>query len=245
MALKLTDRLMALDRPGFKAATQHHWLRLIGQGKLPREAQLKWLHQDRMYALSYVAFIGSLVAKVKLPATVDRRNSLEWRISDMLIEALVNIRRELTMFEDILRQHYGWGRDPDEPVPEANPATTVYQSLFCSATAPNVPLVAGLAALWATERCYLESWRFAKQQNMASDGLIYSDDVVRQILIPNWTSTEFESFVNDVGQLMNELSERDGSTEADRVQCESFWRQVLWCEERFWPDIEQDGTPRE
>ncbi|PSK54118.1 hypothetical protein B9Z65_7924 [Elsinoe australis] len=238
MASKMTDRLMALDPPGFKAATQHPWLRLIGQSKLPADAQLQWLQQDRIYALSYVAFIGNLLAKVQLPITTDREQSLEWRISDMLIEALVNIRRELAMFEDILRRHFDWGQNVQEDTVQANTTTRIYQQLFGAATAPNAPLSVGMAALWGTERCYLEAWRFAKQQNATSAGQYASDDVVRQILIPNWTSTEFESFVNDIGNLLNELTERSAAIDEEKVRCDEMWRQVLWCEERFWPEVD-------
>ncbi|KAF4556393.1 Hypothetical protein D9617_1g082700 [Elsinoe fawcettii] len=241
MAPKITDRLMSLDPPGFKAATQHPWLRLIGQGKLPPNAQLEWLQQDRIYALSYVAFAANLLGKVSIPTSSDRSSTLEWRIADMLIEALDNIRRELAMFEGILKKHFNWGETVE--MPQASTTTRIYQQLFAAATASNTPLVVGLAALWATERCYLESWRFAKQQNTASAVQYPGDDVVRQVLIPNWTSSEFEAFVNDIGDLLNDLAAQSSTTQEEISKCEEMWKQVLWCEERFWPQVQvEDGA---
>ncbi|KAF2219633.1 hypothetical protein BDZ85DRAFT_38772 [Elsinoe ampelina] len=245
MPPKFTDRLMSLDPQGFKAATQHPWLRLIGQGKLPQDAQLQWLQQDRIYALSYVAFVASLLAKVSIPTTSERLTTLEWRIADMLIEALDNIRRELGMFESILKKHFDWGMTQETP--KASTTTRIYQQLFAAATTSNAPLVIGLAALWGTERCYLESWRFAKQQTSASTSPKTGYDVVGQVLIPNWTSTEFESFVNDIGSLLDELVASSSTTEEDIGRCEEMWRQVLWCEERFWPEVKlpEEGAASE
>ena len=107
----LTTHPLNLDTQAFNSATQHPFLRLAGTSSLPSSNLLSWLVQDRLYALSYVSFIGSLISKTSLSSTSDRTQTLQWRVADLLIDALQNIRRELGLFEEVLREDLQCGKE--------------------------------------------------------------------------------------------------------------------------------------
>lgn len=228
---KLTSHLLSHSSSTFQAATQHAWLKLAGTSQLSRPALLAWLTQDRLYALTYPTFIGALLSKISLPSTASRTSTLEWRICNLLIDSLTNIRRELGMFEDVLRQEFGWAEGGEVPRQE----TRAYADVFAGASRASASLLEGLVVLWATEKCYLEAWKYAKAQSgdrAREDG---EEDVLQKTLIPNWTSEEFETFVDTIGDLVNELGE--DAAQGEWTKAEEAWRQVLWAEERFWPEV--------
>ena len=231
---KLTTNLLNLSPDAYKRATTHPFLRYAGLSSLPKSALLAWLTQDRLYALNYVPFIGNLISKCSVPSSVDRTETLEWRITSMLIDALTNIRQELAMFEGILRTEFDWKKEEEEMRIE----TKAYADLFAGASAQNSSLLVGLTVLWATEKCYLEAWRYARSfLETAGNGA--EKTALSAILIPNWSSPEFEKFVNVIGDLVDELAVREPIDSIELRKCEQAWRQVLWAEERFWPDVQE------
>ncbi|GAB7345069.1 hypothetical protein MBLNU457_3477t1 [Dothideomycetes sp. NU457] len=232
-AQPLTTHLLSLSTSAHKTATTHPFLQQAGQNTLPPKLLSSWLRQDRLYALSYVSFIGSLLAKISIPSNVQRAQSIEWRVADLLIDALVNIKREIGLFEDILRKDFGWGGDQDDDRPRTQ--TKAYTDLFAGAGAANQSVLAGVTALWATEKCYLDAWRFARG-HIAGD--VVRGDTMREVLIPNWSSDEFEEFVTRIGGLLDELAKQESVTQADIVKCEDVWKQVLWAEANFWPEMD-------
>lgn len=246
MSPSLTTHLLSHAPSAFKAATTHPFLHAAGTSTVSPSALLAWLTQDRLYALSYVSFIGALLSKTSLSSsssssssitttTTPRTQTLEWRITDCLIDALINIRRELGMFEDVLREEFDWKEDGSQ---QPRQETRAYQDLFAGATAPSQSLLVGMTVLWATEKSYLEAWRFAKShvRDVAEDK---KGDVLQKTLIPNWTSVEFEGFVEQIGRLVDELAREVAEGGREWGKCEEAWRQVLWAEERFWPDLHE------
>ncbi|KAJ3196519.1 hypothetical protein HK101_008703 [Irineochytrium annulatum] len=231
---RLTSHLLSHAPASFALATTHPWLKLAGTSSLQPSALLAWLSQDRLYALNYVSFIGSLLAKIAIPTTADRETTLEWRIVSTLIDALTNIRREVGMFEDVLRGEFGWREGGETPRME----TRAYADVFAGAAASSKSILEGMTVLWATERCYLEAWRFAKSQPLSA-ALAAKDekDVMRDTLIPNWTSDEFVEFVDTIGDLVDELAAKVEEGGSEWKKAEEAWRQVLWAEERFWPTV--------
>lgn len=227
----LTSHLLSLDNSAFEAATQHPWLALAGTSRLSKPALLAWLAQDRLYALSYVSFIGSLLSKTSLSSTADRAETLEWRVASTLIDALTNIRREIGMFEHVLRSEFAWSEGGERATTE----TRAYQGLFAGSAAPHQSLLVGMTALWATEKCYLEAWRFAAAQQSDEHVDPAKGDVMQTILIPNWTNAEFEQFVDAIGTLVDELAKDIPHESSERNKCEDVWKQVLWAEKNFWP----------
>ncbi|KAK1139876.1 hypothetical protein N8T08_011121 [Aspergillus melleus] len=100
-----------------------------------------------------------------------------------------------------------------------------------------------MVVLWATETCYLRAWRFAagfldQQQGETQDT---DGGALRKEFIPNWSSREFEGFVDGIGELVDEMARgllvADGEKGEMMRRCERWWRQVVWLEERFWPDV--------
>ena len=227
---KLTDHLLSHSPDGFNGATQHGWLKLAGSGQLSRSALLAWLTQERLYALNYPTFIGALLSKIHIPSTASRTSTLEWRICNLLIDALTNIRRELAMFEDVLRDEFGWADSGGGE--QARQETRAYADVFAGASKASASLLEGMVVLWATEKCYFEAWKYAKSQRGQS---VDDEHVLQKTLIPNWTSDEFEQFVDTIGGLVDELGAEAGGKDWKRA--EDAWGQVLWAEEKFWPEV--------
>ncbi|CAK1364177.1 unnamed protein product [Cercospora beticola] len=249
----LTTHLLSLDPSSLHQATTHPFLSLAATASLPTPKLQTWLAQDRLYALSYINFIGSLLSAIRIPAHAKREESLEWRIADVLIDALENIRREVRLFESVAEGE-GWknevlcgkksggeegdGNDGEDVEVECEKATRCYKDLFAGCVSGGKPVIVGLVVLWATEECYLRSWRFARgvmekeeKENGKRDG---EGDVMQRVLIPNWTSVEFEGFVRRLGDLVDEWGVEEGGWVWR--ECEAVWRQVIWVEGEFWPE---------
>lgn len=178
--------------------------------------------------------MGNMLSKASIPS-VSREKSLEWRVADCFINALTNVRRELGMFEDVLREHFDWKEGGETATKE----TRAYQDMFAGAGAPNQSILVGMTALWATEKCYLEAWKYALSfKNEVPEDR--KSHVLHTTLIPNWTCDEFEEFVVSIGELLDELAEDIDEGSKEWVKCEQVWNQVLWAEENFWPKVAQE-----
>ena len=235
----LTSHLLHLEPLRLLEATQHPFLTAAAQSSLSPAHLQAWLAQDRLYALAYVNFIGTILSRVPIPSS-GRESSFEWRAADILIDALVNIKRELKLFEDTAAAE-GWLDEICNVT--ANVQTRAYQDLFAGAVVPSRPLVVSLVVLWATEECYLRSWRFAWTK-MDQALTAKEKDVMQRVFIPNWSSPEFEAFVRRLGALVNKFG---GGLEEDGwewTECEEAWRQVLWAEKGFWPDVGKEEKPK-
>ncbi|KAK4548214.1 hypothetical protein LTR36_010083 [Oleoguttula mirabilis] len=230
----LTGHLLHLEEAGLKAATQHPFLCAAATSSLPLPKLKAWLAQDRLYALAYVNFIGSLLSKAAIPTTAERETSLEWRAADLLIDCLTNIRTELKLFEETADAE-GWLDEICGVQPSVQ--TRTYQDLFAGAAAPARPLLVGLTVLWATEECYLRSWRHAHSK--MDHGLKAKEkDVMQRVFIPNWSSPEFEALVRRLGALVNKFASCYEEGGWEWQECETAWRQVLWAEKEFWPEVD-------
>lgn len=282
-------------------ATSHPFLAHAGRGAVPKRILSQWLSQDRLYAHNYVRFIGLLLSKIRIPshnpdAARSTAHTVYHRATDILIDALVNIRRELQFFEDVARE-FGLdlttvspedgilllsgdttekrksGSAPEcptrqpgccEEVESGKPTTTsgrgdpekgctisfgpnrttrAYIDLFMSAASPGVSLLEGMVVLWATEECYLRSWRYAR--GFMEDPCAGQEDAdggaLRTRFIPNWTSSEFAGFVRRIADVVDEMAimvKGAEEWELRQGQCLEWWRQLLWLEERFWPAVE-------
>jgi len=248
--MSLTDYLLKTNEDGFKKATQSPFLEAAGAGRLGKEVLSRRLSQDRLYAQGYVRFIGMMLAKMRLPTTVGR-SAMPWRLTDILISSLTNVRRELGFFEDTAK-NYGLDLDcPDlgENTYGPTPVTRAYLDLFINAASPGASILEGLVCLWATEKCYHTAWLYARhsmleqttQGNQHPGAHMDADGgALREEFIPNWTNSEFGEFVQQLEDLVNELAGfgNDWAFEEERGKCEEVWKQVLWLEERFWPVLE-------
>lgn len=274
MNTPLTAYLLNLPTCPPTTATTAPFLQQAGRGLIPKHLLSQWLSQDRLYAQSYIRFIGLLLAKIRLPphnpdSSKPRTATAEHRAVNVLIDALVNIRRELQLFEDTAdefgldltalpvamedeeRERGECVRDEDraeESYFGPNRITQAYIDMFMSAGSAGASLLEGLVVLWATEACYLQAWRFAASCGASMKGRLGPEQdadggALRTRFIPNWTSPEFEAFVRRIGDVVDELAGQiKGAEERENVmgRCVQWWRQVVWLEERFWPVVKVD-----
>lgn len=259
MSTPLTSYLQTLHHSLFHSATRHPFLRAAGTGTLPPRILSAWLSQDRLYAQSYIRFIGSLLAKLRLPShnpdpAKSSRATAEGRAVDVLIDALVNIRRELKFFRDVATEYKFdlealpvdiEAEDVGAKMFGPNPITHAYIDLFMSASSPATTVLEGIVVLWATEICYLRAWQYALSLSSSASSPPENDQdggALRKHFIPNWTDPEFEAFVHKIGDVVDEMAglvKGSESREDVLARCAFWWRQVLWLEERFWPVVEQ------
>ncbi|KAK6509430.1 hypothetical protein TWF481_004175 [Arthrobotrys musiformis] len=227
----LTTHLLTLTPSAYKSATTHPFLTAAATNSLPRSTILKWLLQDRHYALSYISFIGSLLSKLTIPTTSSRLSSLSWKIATTLIFSLDNIKSELELFDKTLIEEFGWSSEDEVGV---EPITRAYQDLFAGAGAGKAGLLEGMVVLWASERCYFDAWGFAKASAEST-----GEGVMTKVFIPNWTSEGFKQFVDTLEELVDGIAKEEGVEVGGEIwgRSEVVWRQVLWLEERFWPDV--------
>jgi len=65
---------------------------------------------------------------------------------------------------------------------------------------------------------------------------------LREAFIPNWTCDAFVQFVEECGDVLDELARYEGvdvDVEGNEglERCEEMWGQVIWLEEGFWPGM--------
>ncbi|KAG4436450.1 hypothetical protein IFR05_008064 [Cadophora sp. M221] len=235
---KVTDHLLTLSPQSFTSATQTPFLAHAGAGTLRKDVLQTWLGQDRLYAQAYIRFAALLLANVKLSGKVDGE-SFEERLLDLILSSITNVRRELKFFEDVAQRY-----DLDISSTEENVSEGVklYRSLFFetgeAVEAGNMGLLEGMVLLWGTEVCYLTAWRYAAS---CSTGIVEGKEAdggaLRKEFIPNWTSPDFASFVDEIAEFMDKLWERDGNAERMKV-VEGIWTRVLDVEKKFWPVVD-------
>ncbi|KAJ5092752.1 heme oxygenase-like multi-helical [Penicillium angulare] len=123
----LTTYLLESTPKSLKRATTHPFLAAAGRGTLPKATLSQWLSQDRLYAQSYIRFIGSLLSKIHLesratnPPSALNTGTPDQQAVSILIDALVNIRRELQFF-DATAADYGLDLSAISPC-EGGPAS--------------------------------------------------------------------------------------------------------------------------
>lgn len=83
-----------------------------------------------------------------------------------------------------------------------------------------------LVLLWSMEHLYLTAWRFALSTQRSLSQPATASPAVSALseLIPNWTSREFEVFVEEIAELVEGIDEewkRDG--EKRESECGAPW----------------------
>lgn len=169
----------------------------------------------------------------------------------MLIDSITNVRRELKFFEEVAAKY-----DLKLEAEEVSEGVKRYRDLFFR-TAEGIErheqgIICGLVVLWGTEKCYLEAWRYAASQAPALAGQGDADGgALRKQFIPNWTSKEFEEFVDRIGRFVDELWKEDSGFVSRNVTgavdkpgpmlkrvLEAIWKELLDVETVFWPVVD-------
>lgn len=239
----------------YERATRSQFLVLAGQGRLRRDQLSQWLAQDRLYCQAYARFIGGLISRVHLPAEkkTDQlltSGTLEWRILALLQGALAGMMTELKFFESTAKD-YGLdlaaiGSEMEGQAVGFGPSQTTseYIDLFDSFTAQpgartDKLLLEGLLVLWVTEKAYLDSWSYAKQQSPQNPDPSQDLDggALRKQFINNWTSDEFQAFVKEIEECLEALAAAQNHENEEVLISSSLSviKKVLVLEEAFWP----------
>lgn len=192
--------------------------------------------------------------------------AIEQHVLDILVESLNNIHRELKFFDDVtleydldvtaLSNQQSENQHAGAMYFEPLFITRAYIDLLMSAASPGVSLLEGLTVLYATEYVYLQAWKHAAavmsstaisqetQLSPASFSTGAERDLdggaLRRKFIPHWSSPNFESFVTRLGEVVDDLGgcvKGADAIEKARSQCIGWFRHVLWLDERFWPDV--------
>lgn len=191
--------LLARHAPAWQAATHHPFLDGVREGTLPRAAFRSWLAQDAL-------FVGDLLAfQARLLARAPRRDLA------LLIGGLAALEAELAWFE----AHAG--QQGVALYAERHPTTAAYQAFL--AGLESGPYAAGLVALWALERAYLEAWRGA-----APGHPDYRPSV------EHWTAPAFAAYVDGLEQAAEAALAAGASGRA----AEAAFLEVARLERAFW-----------
>ena len=153
----LTRHLLTICANPFRHATQQPFLSHAGCGSLAVGPLSQWLAQDGHYSRGYIRFIGQLLAKIRLPQTQNSQFHPMYRVMDLLISALNNMRREMQFFE-ITATKYGLTLGNEPP----SPPTRAMLDLLMSASSSSASLLEGMVVLWAIEHvrlCHLDPAR--------------------------------------------------------------------------------------
>lgn len=145
-APSLANHLLSRDPDAINASTQLPFLSHAGCGTLSAPALSHWLAQDAHISRAFVVFIGRLIGKMRLPDIPITMENTTFRIMDLLISTLNNVRREMSFFENTASK-FGLQIDQDPPTP----ATKGFVDLFASASSSGASLLEGLVLLWTVE----------------------------------------------------------------------------------------------
>jgi thiaminase len=246
----LTEHILAADPAAFARATQSPFLAAAARGELPKDVLGQWLANDRMYIHAYIGGIGHFLGALQLPTkAADSVDSSIMQLLDWSAEALSSLRQEEKFFVDTAAQ-YGLTIDLDASGSKL-PGLTRFQHIFGAISHADhnhhmvLPWLEAAIVFYATEKCYLDAWSWAKSQmKPAADGKDDADGgALRNKFIPQWSNDAFAIFVERLGKIIDDAVVKEMQSHGDGVQAKLFeralkvWHDVLVAEEAFWPQI--------
>ncbi len=196
-ALELLERHSA----AWRGAARHPFLDAVREGTLPTGAFEAWLTQDYLFVADLLVFQSRLLARAPRPDQA------------VLAGGLVAVEAELGWFEE----KAGERRLTLEA--SRHPTTSEYCNFLTALE--NEPYAAGLTALWALERAYLEAWE------SATPG--YPD---YREFVGHWTTPEFADYVAGLERAAGSALEFGSREEQERA--EAAFLEVTRLEKDFW-----------
>jgi hypothetical protein len=196
-----------------------------------------------------------------LPGTGDKPEvSADTKLLHWMIDALVNIRREEDFFVRTAAK-YGMCVNlplgPDGRIDSSDKLEGLrrFEALFDSISPSGgdraiLPWLESAIVFWATEKCYLDAWSGAAARITAPPDANSADDdggALRKEFIPNWSSSEFAQFVDQLGDIIDsavqhEVKLRQNEDEVTKSELLERalvkWQDVLAAEKAFWPEME-------
>jgi thiaminase len=165
-----------------------------------------WIQQDYIFVREAIPFIGILLAKSPVPMRTN------------FIQILSALDTELGLFRKNAEEH---GIDIEDIEP--SPVCHAYIQ-FLLTTAYNRTFLEGFTMLYAAEKVYLDSWMVVKK-NLKGES-------PWQDFINNWTSPEFQNYVEWLGSTLDELVQDFPPRELKKL--ERLFMKVVQYEYLFW-----------
>jgi thiaminase len=197
-ALELLERHTA----AWRGATQHPFLAAVREGTLPAGVFEAWLKQDYLFAADLLIFQSRLLARAPRPAQA------------VLAGGLVALEAELGWFESRAAER------GLELTTSRHPTTAAYRDYLLT-NLERETYIAGITALWALERAYLEAWRGAAPGH--PDYLEF---------VEHWTTPEFAEYVAGLEEAAGSALKSCDQGEQERA--EAAFLRIARLEKDFW-----------
>jgi thiaminase len=185
-----TEHLVESNRDLWMAMVRHPFVLGLADGTLPDSALEAWVQQDRVFVLEERRVVAAL-----------RAHGLPSRLDDLLADLDHNLVLEADAFTQTAADH---GVAPEA---EPWPVCLGYTSYLRCAADDGV--LEGLAALYAAERAYLDTWTAVAKRSPA--------DSTYHGWIQTWSGEPFQAFVAALGHGLDELAEAPSPNLADRL----------------------------
>lgn len=183
----------------WREAVRHPFLDGVREGTLSAGTFDSWLAQDYLFVADLLVFQARLLARAPRPAQA------------VLAGGLVALEAELGWFEDKAA-----GRGLEGP---RRSTTAAYRDLLTRLDSE--PYLAGITALWAIERTYLEAWKSASPGHPD-----YRE------FVEHWTTAEFADYVAGLEKAAG-LALESGN-EDERGRAEAAFLEIARLERTFW-----------
>jgi thiaminase len=174
-----TDHLVEANRDLWAAMTDHPFVLGLAHGTLPDSALQAWVQQDRIFVVQERRVVAAL-----------RAHGLPSRLDELLADLDRSLVLEADAFTQTAAEH---GFAPDA---EPWPICLGYTSYLRCAAHDGV--LEGLAALYAAERAYLDTWTTVATLSPA--------DSTYHAWIQTWSGEAFRGFVTALGHDLDELA---------------------------------------
>ncbi|CAM0135116.1 hypothetical protein VKS41_000304 [Umbelopsis sp. WA50703] len=233
----LTEHLLALDPDSYYAATQHQLLEEIGSLQLPPKNMRAWMVQDKFYTDGYINMLSKMMGRLPEQAReiahdsadIENEQDITKRLYKNLSFAHENIIREASFFDNLIKR-YESPSAPDIIKPLTNEYVEFQQRVTEESDSH---LGEAIILLWAMERVFYDAWSYASSLLKAIPTSENENEHIKTIreLIDNWTSQEFEKFVDECAFHVNALP----VTSAGQMDSyEQVFRDMLVFEQKFW-----------
>jgi thiaminase len=96
----------------------------------------------------------------------------------------------------------------------------------------------------ATIKVYFDAWSYVNRLQSESDTKLGNDDCSNAVdsFAKNWSSPGFEKFVNELAELVDDLSITPGTSAWESA--ENVWKRVIELEIGFWPEDGEELSMR-
>jgi thiaminase len=174
-----TDHLVEANRDLWAAMADHPFVLGLAEGTLPGSALQAWVQQDRVFVVEERRVVAAL-----------RAHGLPLRLDELLADLDRSLVLEADAFTRTAAEH-GFALEV-----EPWPVCLGYTSYLRCAAYDGV--LEGLAALYAAERAYLDTWTAVAERSPG--------DSAYHAWIQNWSGEAFRAFVSTLGRNLDELA---------------------------------------